>query len=583
MDVVRIANCSGFYGDRRSAAREMVEGGPIDYLTGDYLAELTMALLWRTRQRHPDGGYARTFLHQMEDVMGSCLDRRVRVVANAGGLNPLGLAEQLHDTAERLGLDPKIAAVTGDDLMDRLDDIDMGPFGETPPPVTANAYLGCWGVVSALEAGADIVVTGRVTDAAVVMGPAAHHFGWARDDWDRLAGSLVAGHILECGAQATGGNFSFFEEVPGLDHVGFPLVELADDGSSVVTKHAGTGGLVSVETVTAQLLYEITGPRYLNPDVTARFDTIELASDGPDRVAVGKVTGEAPPETLKVGTNHLGGYRNEVTFVLTGLDISAKASAVEQALWHAVGGDESFAETTTQLIRRDRADPSSNEEAMAWLRVVVKDPDADKVGRRFSGSAVELALAHYPGFFLTAPPADAAPYAVYRPGLIDAARVPAWVHFGDRSWEVSSASPATLPPGDDVTGSPPPPMSSETPSRRAPLGEVVGARSGDKGGDANVGVWVRRREAFGWLSATLTVQRFRELVPEAADLAVERYDFPNLGALNFVIRGLLGDGVAASARVDPQAKSLGEYLRARLVDVPLPWLEGLEDHGMVSG
>lgn len=577
MDALRIANCSGFYGDRRSAAREMTEGGPIDYLTGDYLAELTMALLWRNRQRHPQGGYARSFLLQMEEVMGTCLDRGIRVVTNAGGLDPEGLVEALAEVADRLGLQPRVAAVGGDDLTDRLGDLDIRSFIDGTPlheggisPVTANAYLGCWGIASALEAGADIVVTGRVTDAAVVMGPAAHHFGWVRDDWNRLAGALVAGHVIECGAQATGGNYSFFQEVPDLHHVGFPLVEMRADGSFVVTKHPGTGGLVSQETVTAQLLYEIGGPRYPSPDVTARFDTIRLRPDGPDRVEVTGVAGEPPPSTLKVAVNHLGGFRNQVTFVLVGLDIEAKARAVEEALWPTVGGREAFGDTDVRLVRWDRPEPTSNDEAMAHLRISVKDHDSEKVGRRFSNAAVELALSHYPGFFLTGPPTDSSPYAVFWPGTVPAAAVPAIVSLDGRTWEATSVPPAAKPFGGPETA----PRQSfsdhktDSATVRAALGTVVGARSGDKGGDANVGVWVRQPEAFPWLAATLTVEEFKRLVPEAVDLEVERHSLPNLHALNFVVKGLLGEGVASSPRLDPQAKSLGEYLRARVVEVP---------------
>lgn len=555
----------------------MVEGGPIDYLTGDYLAELTMALLWRTRQKHPDGGYARTFLGQMEEVMGTCLERGIRVVVNAGGLNPTGLAQALRELADRLGLYPVVAAIDGDDLMPHLDEVEVRSFVDghaladtDMAPITANAYLGCWGIVSALDRKADIVVTGRVTDAAVVMGPAAHHFGWARDDWDRLAGALVAGHVVECGAQATGGNFSFFSEVPGLEHVGFPFVEMSQDGSFIVTKHPGTGGLVSTETVTAQLLYEIGGHRYASPDVTARFDTIHLQGDGTDRVAVDGVQGEPPPPTLKVAVNHLGGFRNGVTFVLTGLDVEEKARAVEEALWEAVGGRDSFAETDVELVRWDRPDPSSHPEAMAHLRVTVKDPDPARVGRVFSGAAVELALSHYPGFFLTAPPGDASPYAVYWPGVASPGRVPARVHLDGESWEVPSEAPATREMADDEAVDLPAWSGGDT--VRVPLGLVAGARSGDKGGDANVGVWVRDRTAFPWLVSWLTPPRLRELIPETADLAVRRHVFPNLAAINFVIEGILGEGVASSSALDAQAKSLGEYLRARHVDLPRSFL-----------
>jgi hypothetical protein len=574
METVRIANCSGFLGDRRSAAREMVEGGPIDYLTGDYLAELTMALLWRVRRRHPDRGYARVFLTQLEEVLGMCLDRGIRIVVDAGGLDPGGLAEAVRATAARLGLSPRVGWVGGDDLMTRLDQVDVRSFADDQPleaaritPLTANAYLGSWGIVRALQGGADIVVTGRVTDAALVIGPAAHHFGWARDDWDRLAGALVAGHVIECGAQVTGGNYSFFDEVPGLDHPGFPLVEMTPDGSFVVTKHPGTGGLVSVGTVTAQLLYEIGGARYASPDVTARFDTIHLEGQAPDRVAVTGVRGEPPPPRLKVALNHMGGFRNRVTFVLTGLDIEQKAAVAASALFRAVGGRDTFARAAVDLIRSDHPDPHRNDEAMAHLRVTVEDDDPDRVGRSFSDAAVSLALASYPGFFMTEPPADASPLAVYWPATVDPAVVPSLVEVEGQRWEVSSVPAASRPLAD----LPPPAVDPPRPPDElvdAPLGRVVGTRSGDKGGDANVGVWARHPDAFPWLVHHLTVGEFCRLVPEAEGLVVRRHIFPNLGAVNFVVEGLLGRGAAASHRYDAQAKSLGEYLRCRIVAIP---------------
>lgn len=552
----------------------MVEGGPIDYLTGDYLAELTMALLWRTRQRHPTGGYAHTFLTQAEEVLGACLDKGIRVVVNAGGLNPGGLATDLEQLADRLGLKPRIATVGGDDLLARLDHLGLEPFGgQDPPsstPITANAYLGCWGIASALDRGADVVVTGRVTDAALVMGPAAHHHDWERDDWDRLAGALVAGHIIECGPQATGGNFSFFQEIPGLSHVGFPIAEVDQDGSCVITKHPGSGGAVTTETVTAQLLYEIGSPRYISPDVTAWLETIRLEAVGPDRVRVSGTGGQPPPPDLKVAVNELGGYRNNMIFVLTGMDIAEKAAAVEEALWEATGGRDSFAATDVRLLHHIDQ-PRFNDEAMAHLRVTVKDHDREKVGRAFSSAVVSLALAHYPGFFTTAPPSDSTPFAVYRPMRVEASAVPSVVTFEGDTWEVTSVAPA----GSPGVGSQPPDLASLDfgATERVPLGRVAGARSGDKGGDANLGIWLRRPEWFGWLSQTLAVDALKELVPEVAHLVVERYELPNLGSLNFVVRGLLGDGVASSVRTDPQAKSLGEFVRSRIVEVPRALLD----------
>jgi hypothetical protein len=582
---LRIANCSGFYGDRLSAAREMVEGGPIDVLTGDYLAELTMMILFKDRVKNPKAGFARTFLAQMEQVLGTCVDRGIKVVANAGGLNPAGLAAKIEELAVRLGIKATVAYIAGDDLLPRIPallergvefrHLDRGiPLTALRAQVvTANAYLGAWGIVEALRRGADVVICPRVTDAALTLGPAAWKFGWARDDWGRLAAGVVAGHIIECGPQCTGGNYSFFNEVPDLTRIGFPIAEMYSDGSFLITKHPNTGGLVSVGTVTAQLLYEIQGPRYLNPDVTARFDSIRLHQDGPDRVRVSGVKGEPPPPTTKVCINYVGGYKNSMTFVLAGLDIEAKARLAEDTLWWLVGGKERFTEVDVRLVRSDRTDPPLNDDAFAYLRVTVKDPDAAKVGRAFSNKVVEMALANYPGFWHTTPPADAVSYGVYWPASVPSDVLEHRVVIGGETVSIPPVIPTASSYGAQVPIIDAVPTPSG-PTERLPLGTICGARSGDKGGTANVGVWAKNRLAYAWLDHYLTTARFQQLVPESAALKVERYPLPNLLSVNFVINGLLGDGVAASTRSDPQAKSLGEYLRAKVVDVPCALLAG---------
>jgi hypothetical protein len=578
-DPIRIANCSGFFGDRLSAAREMVEGGPIDALTGDWLAELTMLILARTRLKRPGGGYGRTFVTQMEQVMGTCLDRGIKVVSNAGGLDPDGCAEAVAEVADKLGLHPKIAYVRGDDLMGRLVDLvaaNQLTHFETGEPIkdvsrflTANAYLGCWGIVDALAQGADIVITGRVTDAAVVCGPAAWHHGWKRNDWNALAGAVAAGHVIECGAQATGGNYSFFTEVPGMTRVGFPWAEVSKDGSSVIGKHDGTGGEVSIGTVTSQLLYEIGGPRYFGPDVTTRFDTIHLEQVAPDRVLMHGIQGEPPPPTLKVCMNRSGGFRQDLNVCLTGLDIEAKAKLVEDAFWAACPyAREDFAQITTRLVRTDKADPATNEEAVALWKISLKDPDEKKVGRAISNAMIETALASIPGFTsVGGGPSAARPFGVYEPALVPAEAVPQEVVLvGGDATRVESL----IPPGA-VSVSPPAGPRAPVPAgptTRAPLGRVVGTRSGDKGGDANLGVFARTDEGWAWLDAFLSVDRLRALLPELAELEVDRYRLPAIRAVNFVVHGLLEEGVASSTRQDPQAKGLGEWLRARVVDIP---------------
>ncbi len=576
---IRIANCSGFFGDRLSAAREMVEGGPIDVLTGDWLAELTMLILARTRSKRPGGGYARTFVTQMEQVMGTCLDRGIKVVANAGGLDPDGCAAAVAQVAQKLGLHPVIAYVRGDDLLPRMAELiaaNQLTHFETGEPIkdasaflTANAYFGGWGVADALARGADIVITGRVTDAAVVCGPAAWHHAWSRTDWDALAGAVAAGHVIECGTQATGGNYSFFTEVPGMARTGFPWAEIAADGSSVIGKHEGTGGEVSIGTVTSQLLYEIGGPSYLGPDVSARFDTISLEQIAPDRVRMFGIRGEPPPATLKVCINRPGGFRNDMSVCLTGLDIEAKAELIEQAFWLACPyRPEDFARVSTRLSRTDRPDPGSNEQAVAILKISVKDPDAEKVGRAFSNAVTELGLATIPGFFgVGGGPGEGRPFGVYEPACVPAAVAPQEVAIlGGEAREVSSVIPRA-----SVSVPPAPGPSAPAPGGaavRAPLGRVVGARSGDKGGNANLGVFARSDVAWAWLDAFLTTERLRALLPEVAAFAVDRHRLPALRSLNFVIHGLLEEGVAASTRQDPQAKSLGEWLRARVVELP---------------
>ncbi|MDX3351318.1 hypothetical protein B0E38_05710 [Streptomyces sp. 111WW2] len=554
MSVLRVGNASGFYGDRFDAMREMLADGPLDVLTGDYLAELTMLILGRDRLKNPDAGYARTFLRQLEECLGLAHERGVRIVTNAGGLNPAGLADAVRALADRLGIPVRVAHVEGDDRT-----------AAHPGTLAAHAYLGGFGIAACLRAGADVVVTGRVTDAALVTGPAAAHFGWGPTEYDRLAGAVVAGHLLECGAQATGGNYAFFQD-GDVRRPGFPLAELHADGTSVLTKHDGTGGFVDVGTVTAQLLYETGGARYAGPDVTARLDTVRLSQDGPDRVRVEGVRGEAPPPTLKVGLNRLGGFRNEVAFVLTGLDVEAKADLVRTQMEPALGR---ITDVRWDLVRTDRPDAPTEETASALLRLVVRDADQQAVGRALSGAAIELALAGYPGFHVLAPPGKGAPYGVFEDvyvphGAVDHVAV---LHDGRRV--------SVSPPPDQHTAVPAPvpepPLPQPLPPgpvRRAPLGLVAGARSGDKGGNANVGVWARSDDAWRWLAHALTADRFRELIPEARDLPVTGHRLPNLRALNFVVEGILGEGVAAQARFDPQAKALGEWLRARHLDIP---------------
>jgi hypothetical protein len=548
-----------------------------------------MAILLKDMLKDPNRGYARTFLKQMEEIMGACLDKRIRVVANAGGLNPASLAGELSATAEKLGLHPRIACITGDDLMPRLSELQGqgepflhldkgGALADSGAvPITANAYLGGWGIAKALEKGADIVVCGRTADASLVAGPAAWHFGWHRTDWDRLAGAYAAGHIIECGAQATGGNYSFMEEVTSYKDIGFPIAEIHRDGSFVITKHPGTGGLVSIGTVTAQLLYEIDAPAYLTPDVAVRFDTLRLSAEGPDRVRADGVKGEPPPDTAKVCINTMGPHKNSMTIVLTGLDIGRKASVVEDTLFDALGGKEAFDAVEVNLIRSEKEDPPTNDEAFAFLRITVKDKDAGKVSR-MSSALVELALASIPGFTATAPPSKGSQTVVHWPCLVSSRHIRQTIHMEGEQTEVE-ATAGSEPESRAAPLVPEIPAPPSANTVRAPLGRAFAARSGDKGGNANLGVWSRSAEGYAFLIEFLTTAKLKELLPDCAPFSVERYELPNLFAVNFYIRGLLGDGAAASMRSDPQAKTLGEYLRAKWIDMPEAIIEKGKNDG----
>ncbi|MEO9220952.1 MAG: acyclic terpene utilization AtuA family protein, partial [Mycobacteriaceae bacterium] len=554
-------NASGFLGDRFSAVQEMLTGGELDVLTGDYLAELTMLILGRQRMKNPERGYANTFLRQMEANLGEAVQRQVKIVVNAGGLNPAGLAEQLQELAAQLGLPVAVAHVEGDDLLPRAEELGF------PGALTANAYLGAFGIAECLQAGADVVVTGRVTDASLVVGPGIARFGWGPADLDALAGAVAAGHVLECGTQATGGNFAPPAVVkPDVDlrHAGFPIAELHADGSSVITKHAGTDGLVSVDTVTAQLVYEIGGARYGGPDVTTRFDTIALAQEGPDRVRISGVRGEAPPPTTKVCVNTLSGFRNEMTFALTGLDIEAKDALIRSQLEASLPTTPASLRWT--LSRLDIPDAPSQVQATALLRCAVTDPDPKVVGRAFSGAVIELALASVAGFHVLAPPGDAQPVAKYAPFYVDNAHAQHIAVLPDGERRMIPALPVTHALAE--VADPPLPSAPEGATRQVPLGTVFGARSGDKGGDCNVGVWAASDAGYAWLARHLTPVRVRELLPETADLEIRRTLLPNLRAVNLVLVGLLGEGVSSAYRFDPQGKAVGEWLRSRCVDLP---------------
>jgi hypothetical protein len=580
-DCIKIANCSGYYGDKLSAAKDMVDGGPIDVLTGDYLAELTMAILFNQKlQRGEDKGYVGTFLKQIKEIAASCKEKNIKIVTNAGGLNPKSMAMEIEKILKEQSVDMKVAYIDGDDLMPRISDLiksgenfknidkDKNLNDSDFIPLTANAYLGAWGIKEALDNGADIVVCPRVTDAAVVIGPAAWKYNWKRDNFDALAGALAAGHIIECGCQATGGNYAFFKEVPSFDNVGYPIAEIFEDGSFNITKHPGTGGLVSVGTVTAQLLYEISSSAYINPDVIAHFDTLKIEEVKKDKVFVSGCRGSSPPNKHKVCINLAGGYRNGMEIILTGLDIEEKAEIFTNALFNSVGGKDQFDEVSIQLHRTDKENPSTNEEAMASLLVSVKSKDQNLVGRLFSAKIIELALANIPGFFAQGGVKSSGPVVVYWPALLDSKYIKEKVYINGDEIEVLPTSQLEL---EEIYYQKEPINIENIEIKNEKtiyFGDIFGTRSGDKGGCANLGIWAKNKNAFSFLYDFLNEEKLKELLPDLKDFKIERYELPNINSLNFYIHDILQDGVSSNDRKDSQAKSLGEYLRAKKIKVP---------------
>ena len=582
-NTIKIANCSGFYGDRLSAAKEMVDGGPIDVLTGDYLAELTMAILYGQKiQRGEKAGYVGTFLKQLKQIASSCSEKNIKVVSNAGGLNPKSMADEVKNILDSEGLNLKVAYIDGDDFMDKFDELkkngeelknlDTGAslFKQNLPAVSANYYLGCWGIKKALDEGADIVICPRVTDAALVMGPAAWKFNWSRDDYDKLAGSLAAGHIIECGAQATGGNYSFFKEVPSFQNVGFPIAEIEESGNFKIYKHKGTGGLVSTGTVTAQLLYEISSPKYLSPDVIAHFDSLKIEDLGDDKVFISNVKGSPPTNKHKACINLAGGYKNSMELIVTGLDIEEKARIFTDELFRSLGGKDEFDDVSIQLIRTDKKEPLTNEEAMAILKIDVKSSSPEKVGRIFSAKVIELALANYPGWTAQSEIKQASPFISYWPALVDSKNVKEKLHFNNESEVIEIEKHQEQPINLEKINI------DEYVSKdieKINFGRIFGTRSGDKGGCANLGVWAKDASSYSYLYHFLTVEQLKKLLPDLDCFEIERYELPNIFALNFYVKGILENGVSSNNRKDGQAKSLGEYLGTKLIDCPKEFVE----------
>jgi Acyclic terpene utilisation family protein AtuA len=597
-DRIVIANCGGFWGDDPTAARRQVDGGPVDYLVMDYLAEVTMAILQKQRQRKPEAGYATDFLSQLRDVLPACVERGIKVISNAGGVNPLSCKAAVEKLAEELGIADRVrvGVVLGDDIYDRLDDLIAAgePLAnmDTGRPLTderanvlsANVYLGAAPVVKALELGANVIITGRVTDTGVTLAPMIHEFSWAADDWDRLAAGIVAGHIIECGTQCTGGNFTDWQKVKSFSNLGYPLVEATPDGTFTITKHPGTGGIVSVHSISEQLLYEMGTPQYLAPDCIARFDSIRLTQEGPDRVKVSGIVGEPPPEKLKVSVSFSHGYRAFGRLVVTGPDTLAKAERVAQLVWESAGGTDLFEDTATQFLAWNATHPplTDAEPSEIMVQLAVRDADADKINNRFGVQVVPRVLGSVPGITVLADQGRprASDVVGYWPALIDRSSVPMRVLVGDDEGDVPhldltrarAAGPAFTPERHAARPSGRDGGSTVT----VPLSRLCLARSGDKGDTCNVGVIARSDAIYGWIVEHLTAAFVKQRFAGVCKGEVERHEIPNLLALNFLLHESLGGGGTMSLILDAQGKTYAQYLLAAEVEVEAGLLDGVE-------
>jgi hypothetical protein len=592
-DQIIIANCGGFWGDDPTAAKRQVEGGPVDYLVMDYLAEITMAILQKQRAKNPALGYARDFLAQMRDVLKTAVERDIVIITNAGGVNPTACGAAIEELALELGIaeQVRVAVVLGDDLYDDLDTLltteslahmDTGqPLSDVRSAVlSANVYLGAQPIVKALEMRANVIIAGRVTDTSVTLAPMIHNFGWSIDDWDRLAAGVVAGHIIECGTQCTGGNFTDWHTVADFHNIGYPLIEAHRDGTFVVTKHPGTGGMVSVNTVKEQLLYEMGAPSYLSPDCIARFDSIQLAQDGDDRVLVRGVRGEAPPEKYKVALSYADGYRAVGRMLVSGPHTLVKAHKAAEIFWDRAGGADLYDRSMTQLVGWDASHPSlaTEEPSEVLLQVSVRDHDKAKIETSFAPMVVGSMLGSIPGF--TMPGDQGRPrvsdVVAHWPALISRDQVTAEVVMGDRREVVSSQLPAASAAAAFVPDAAmPESIAGDGAPAVVPLLRLCLARSGDKGDTSNVGVIARSPQVYAWMVEHLTASVVKQHFKGVCEGPVDRFELPNLQSLNFLMHESLGGGGTQSLQFDAQGKTYSQYLLSLQVEVPAALLNAL--------
>jgi len=571
-EVLRIANASGYWGDDLTALRRQIEGGPIDVVTMDFLA-------------------ARDFVDQMRDVLGLAMQRDVTIIANAGGVAPQACADAIVAAVADQGLDPRIGVVAGDDLMDRLatwhgdgiamDNMDDGrSFGTIADQVTsANAYFGAAPVVRAIEEGAQVIVTGRVTDTGITLAPLVHRFGWADDDWDKLAAGIIAGHILECGAQSTGGNYTDWREIDSFHNIGYPIVEVEADGAFVVTKHEGTGGAVTAKSVKEQLVYEMGDPvAYLTPDVTVDFSSIEVEEVGPDRVRVSGIRGAAPTDLLKVSMSYNDGFKATGSLMVCGPQAREKATAFgeivfgrlpdyEHKLVEFVGGDATWG----------RLSPNP-EPAEVLFRCGVRDRDRAKISE-FSKMLAATVLSGPPGVAVTGGRPAIQDVVAYWPCLVPRDLCAADVAVfggGGPTIDETVAFKGTAGPGRvDNPGRPRefPPVALTGATVTAQLADIAHGRSGDKGDTCNIGIIARHPGIYPWLVENITAARVKAAFDGICHGEVERFEVPNIESLNFLLHESLGGGGTLSLHIDAQGKTYSHALLSIEIEIDQAYLD----------
>ena len=586
---IRIGNAGGYWGDDLSAMKRQLEGGPLDYITMDFLAEITMSILQRQRATNSELGYAVDFLDQLQECLPIIVKKKVRVISNAGGINPIGLGRKIIELAKKLNLNIKVGVVYGDDIVnhlyeltaagERFTNMETGDdFFKVRSRITsANIYLGAEPVVKALDAGCQIVVTGRVTDTGITLAPMIHEFGWGMDDWDKMAAGIVAGHIIECGAQSTGGNITDWHEVKSFHNIGYPIIEMEASGEFVVTKHSRTGGMVTEKTVKEQLVYEMGDPsNYISPDGVARFDTIQLKQSGKDRVRVFGIKGKPEPDCLKVSMSYEDGWKASGEVLVSGPNAYKKAKVIADIFWKKIS--HKFEATSTEMIGSGSCWPkqlSQYEATEMLLRFGVRDSSKSKI-KDFGKALSTLILSGPAGMAVTGRGRPKPVLVVaYWPALMHRTRVTAKVltvdtrneeEFFEISFPIRVRSTATSviekksarPKYRKLAGK----------LRTAKLQDLCYARSGDKGDTCNIGVLARSPEIYEWLLGYLTADKVRAFFAGITKGKVIRYELDNLQGLNFLLEETLGGGGTTALIIDPQGKTLAQALLQMTVQAP---------------